>query len=157
MVHNCCVFGLRQGGLGSKDFTFHRFPFNLFWRKQWLLSLELSEENVTDSSRVCSLHFKFGITSGHSVSSKCYGVKLGPANPTADRSQRKHLQQLQLAHSCSLPKLKTKIPGPQQMPQSIQFSPLTLPTSDSCSLLKSPQQIPQIQSSTAAPLTLPHK
>ena len=48
---------------------------------------------LKDSHRVCRRHFQFGITSH--VPSKSI-TRLGPADPTTDRSQRKRLREIQL-------------------------------------------------------------
>ena len=43
--------------------SFHRFPADTTKRQQWIQALELSEDSITDSSRVCSRHFLYGNTS----------------------------------------------------------------------------------------------
>ena len=121
MVNTCCVCGIRQGSTGI---TFHRFPSDPRKRKEWLDSLEIDEKNLKDSHRICQRHFQFGIT--NTVPSKAIWTKLGPADPSTDRSQRKRLREIQLpllqTPSPCKPK-RTKSATSHQIPTSSSPSP----------------------------------
>ena len=116
MVNSCCVCRLRQGLPEAQGITFHRFPTNPDTRKQWLKALEICEENVCNSSRVCSRHFPFGIPT--TVPSVCIGEKLGPANPSTDRAQRRHLRELQVKQHCPPSSIKKPRSSQADLPLS---------------------------------------
>ena len=75
----------------AKGITFHRFPTNPDMRKQWLQALEMSGENVGNSTQICSRHFHFKATTN--VPSVCIRKKLGPADPNTDCAEPKRLRE----------------------------------------------------------------
>ena len=63
--------------------SLHRFPKKQELRAQWLSSLSLTESDVTEHSRICSMHFRDGNPAN--IPSHSIVVKFG-ARATVDSS-----------------------------------------------------------------------
>ena len=59
---NTCVVCGHVKGKGSKV-SMHRFPSNESKRQEWLKALNISNESVTENTRICSKHFLYADTS----------------------------------------------------------------------------------------------
>ena len=59
---NACIVCGRVKGKGE-TVSMHRFPSDPIKKQEWLRVLGLTEDDVTQNSRVCSRHFLFGDTS----------------------------------------------------------------------------------------------
>ena len=59
---NACIVCGRVKGKGE-TVSMHRFPSDPTKKQEWLRVLGLTEDDVTQNSRVCSRHFLFGDTS----------------------------------------------------------------------------------------------
>jgi hypothetical protein len=62
MVNSCIVCGHTKKK-GEKNVSMYRFPAKEEKRQQWLSALNLSENDISEHSRVCSKHFLHGCTS----------------------------------------------------------------------------------------------
>ena len=60
MPNTCIVQKLLKK---DETVSFHQFLADTTKRQQWIQALELSEDDIADSSRVCSRHFLYGNTS----------------------------------------------------------------------------------------------
>ena len=78
MPNNCRIYGRRTK---SEDIhiTLHRFPKNPIIRK-WLDGLNLTEDDITTESRICSMHFRDG--NPKTIPSAHLGVKFASAPPS---------------------------------------------------------------------------
>lgn len=60
MPNTCIVCGRVKGKGGTV--SMHRFPAEQTKRQEWLRVLGLTDDDVTNHSRICSRHFLFGDT-----------------------------------------------------------------------------------------------
>lgn len=61
MPNTCIVCGRVKGK--GQTVSMHRFPADPTKKQEWLRVLGLTEDDITDYSRICSRHFLFGDTS----------------------------------------------------------------------------------------------
>ena len=87
MPTSCIVCGKKKDK--NIKLSLHRFPKNPSIRQVWLHELRLSENDISPSSRLCSLHFRDGNASN--IPSLSMGEKFGSC-PDMTSSRAKRLQ-----------------------------------------------------------------
>ena len=124
MVGSCIVCGKNKSS--SHQVSLHRFPKKHELRAQWLSSLSLTESDVTEHSRVCSMHFRDGNPSN--IPSHSIGVKFG-ARAIGDSERSKRAQKREATGTLRTPPASKRScssaeSGNDQPPPSIIVSPV---------------------------------
>ena len=85
MPNSCVICGHIKG----KDSTrsMHRFPANKERRQEWLRALNMSSEDISDHTQVCSKHFLYGDIS--SIPSLDIGARFCSPKKPSERSRRR--------------------------------------------------------------------
>ena len=95
-IQHICISGMGGsciicGGKKNSQYkvSLHRFPKKQEACKKWLRGLSLTENDITENSRVCSMHFRDG--NPCNIPSRSVGAKFA-AQPDVDseRNKRAH-------------------------------------------------------------------
>ena len=106
--------------------SLHRFPKKQEACKKWLKGLSLTENDITENSRVCSMHFRDGNPSN--IPSRSVRAEF-VAQPHIDSECNMHAQKCRASlRMCTPPVSKT--PCSQTKSQSEQYPPPFIATPD---------------------------